>query len=115
MYEQPIHPKNLWLEQDPLTHEPVDEIYRANIGRLLKRDARHRGGRASWGPVPGLATTGEQWQEIKHFWEGWGAESPAPGRCTPQPRDNDVHTPIHTQLVARSKRGDARGDRGRLG
>ena len=37
MYEQPIHPKNLWLEHDPLTHEPVDEIYRANIGRLLER------------------------------------------------------------------------------
>ena len=37
MYEQPIHPKNLWLEQDPLPHEKVDEIYRENIRCLIKR------------------------------------------------------------------------------
>ena len=37
MYELPIHPKNLWLEQDPLPHEKVDEIYRENIRGLIKR------------------------------------------------------------------------------
>ncbi len=37
MYEQPIPPKNLWLEQDPLPHAKVDEIYRDNIRRLIKR------------------------------------------------------------------------------
>ena len=31
MYEQPVHPANLWLEQDPLQHEAVDEVYRGNI------------------------------------------------------------------------------------
>ena len=75
MYEQPIHPKNLWLEHDPLTHEPVDEIYRANIGRLLERGTytapavEHPGVH-----YQGAATTEEQWEEIKHFWDGWGEE-----------------------------------------
>src|SRR5919197_869876 len=37
MYEAPIHPKNLWLEQDPASHAEVDEVYRANIRRLIDR------------------------------------------------------------------------------
>jgi hypothetical protein len=37
MYELPIHPKNLWLDQDPLPHEKMDEIYRKNIRCLIKR------------------------------------------------------------------------------
>ena len=37
MYEEPIHPANLWLEQDPSSHAEVDEVYRANIGRLVER------------------------------------------------------------------------------
>ena len=37
MNELPIHPKNLWLKQDPLPHEKVDEIYRENIRCLIKR------------------------------------------------------------------------------
>ncbi|MFK0004842.1 nitrilase-related carbon-nitrogen hydrolase [Paenarthrobacter sp. NPDC090522] len=39
MYEKPIHPANLWLDQDPLLHEEVDEIYRDNIRRLIARGA----------------------------------------------------------------------------
>ena len=31
MYEEPVHPKNLWLDTDPQQHADVDEIYRANI------------------------------------------------------------------------------------
>ena len=31
MYEEPIHPANLWLEDHPKSHAQVDEIYRANI------------------------------------------------------------------------------------
>ena len=34
MYEKPVHPKNLWLEQDPQRHAEVDEIYRNNIETL---------------------------------------------------------------------------------
>lgn len=37
MYEPAIHPKNLWLEHDPDRHAEVDEVYRSNIERLLKR------------------------------------------------------------------------------
>lgn len=37
MYEKPIHPKNLWLNAEPKSHAEVDEIYRANIQRLVDR------------------------------------------------------------------------------
>jgi predicted amidohydrolase len=37
MYEPSIHPPNLWLRDDPGRHADVDEVYRANIGRLLER------------------------------------------------------------------------------
>lgn len=37
MYERPIHPKNLWLHEAPRSHAEVDEIYRANIRRLVER------------------------------------------------------------------------------
>jgi hypothetical protein len=76
MYDQPIHPKNLWLEQEPLTHEPVDDVYRANIARLVERGTytapaiAHPGARYQGSP-----TTAEQWEEIRHFWDGWGEES----------------------------------------
>lgn len=39
MYDEPIHPKNLWIEQDPVQHAEADEIYRANIARLIERGA----------------------------------------------------------------------------
>mgnify|MGYP000983904571 FL=1 len=37
MYEQPIHPKNLWLKDAPKANPEIDEIYRANIRRLQQR------------------------------------------------------------------------------
>jgi beta-ureidopropionase len=37
MYDEPIHPANLWLEQHPKCHAEVDEVYRANIERLIER------------------------------------------------------------------------------
>ena len=37
MYEEPIHPANLWLEDEPKQHAEVDEVYRANIERLIER------------------------------------------------------------------------------
>ncbi|HEV2218100.1 MAG TPA: nitrilase-related carbon-nitrogen hydrolase [Candidatus Dormibacteraeota bacterium] len=73
MYEQPIHPANLWLEQEPFMHEEVDELYRANIQTLIDRGTytppavKHSGVR-----YQGSATNAEQWAEIKHFWDGWG-------------------------------------------
>ena len=37
MYTRPIHPKNLWMEQEPLKHSEVDKIYRQNIEKLVER------------------------------------------------------------------------------
>ncbi|QBJ96830.1 hydrolase [Rhodococcus sp. ABRD24] len=37
MYDRPIHPANLWLEQEPVRHAEADEIYRGNIRRLVER------------------------------------------------------------------------------
>jgi len=42
MYEEPIHPANLWLERDPAQHGEVDEVYRANIRRLIERGSYTR-------------------------------------------------------------------------
>lgn len=39
MYDRPIHPANLWLEDEPGRHAEVDEIYRANIARLVESGA----------------------------------------------------------------------------
>ena len=76
MYEEPIHPKNLWLDRDPLPHAEVDEIYRGNIRRLIERGtftepahhfegARYQSGAAS--------AADEDWDNIKALWDGWGA------------------------------------------
>ena len=74
MYETPIHPKNLWMEQDPLPHAAVDEIYRANIARLVER--------GTWVP-PANAFAGSyyqagtedpgkaNWDELKKMWSPW--------------------------------------------
>jgi predicted amidohydrolase len=37
MYEKPIHPKNMWVEEDPLQHEEHDHVFRENIKRLQDR------------------------------------------------------------------------------
>jgi len=72
MYEKPIHPKNLWLEQDPLHHEEVDEIYRANIQRLVDRGTwtrpfyEHEGCRYQPGGEEEIS-----WEDIKAMWAPW--------------------------------------------
>lgn len=73
MYEQPIHPKNLWLEDDPKSHAEVDEIYRANIRRLQERGTwtrpafEHPGCR--YQPAGDDGTT---WEEVKQqLWAPW--------------------------------------------
>jgi hypothetical protein len=73
MYEQPIHPKNLWLEESPGSHAQVDDIYRANIRRLVERGAwtkpavEHPGCRFQ---QPGSEDT--SWDDIKQrLWGPW--------------------------------------------
>lgn len=75
MYDEPIHPKNLWLRDVPATHNDADKIYRNNIKELVKRGAytlpttEHKGAY-----YQDQATTAEQWEETKRFWDGWGEE-----------------------------------------
>ena len=75
MYDEPIHPKNLWLKDEPKSHAEVDEVYRDNIRRLQRRGSwtppftKHEGAR--YVPaVPG--DPGEAWETIKA--ELWDAE-----------------------------------------
>jgi hypothetical protein len=73
MYEQPIHPRNLWLKDDPKSHAEVDEVYRANIRRLQER--------GTWTPPaydhPGCryqpaGDDGATWDDIKRrYWGPW--------------------------------------------
>lgn len=70
MYEKPIHPKNLWLEQEPLHHAEVDKIYRDNIKRLIERGTYTE----PYLSFPGAqyhssATSAEKWEEMKSMWK----------------------------------------------
>ena len=70
MYEPPIHPKNLWLEHDPDRHAAVDEVYRANIQRLVERGTYTPPAK----PFPGVryyAPDGEEddWENTRTLWE----------------------------------------------
>jgi predicted amidohydrolase len=76
MYEEPIHPANLWLEDDPKRHAEVDKIYRANIKRLIDRGTftppavAHKG--AKYFPMGDGSQTGdEEWADVKSLWSDW--------------------------------------------
>jgi hypothetical protein len=72
MYEEPIHPANLWLEQDPLSHAEVDEIYRGNIERLLERGVYTAPSRSFPGAryiAPDDEPPAEAWEGAKHLWD----------------------------------------------
>lgn len=74
MYDKPIHPKNLWLEQDPLSHAEVDEVYRDNIRRLVERGAFTEPAHTFQGAhfqSGASSPEEEQWDNIKTLWEGW--------------------------------------------
>ncbi|GCD92826.1 nitrilase-related carbon-nitrogen hydrolase [Embleya hyalina] len=70
MYDDPVHPANLWLDRDPTGHADVDEIYRANIGRLIDRGSytppAHASPGARYIPPPGdddPATLLDRWAD----------------------------------------------------
>lgn len=73
MYEKPIHPRNLWLKQDPKRHAEVDEVYRANIDRLVARGTwtlpHHETPGARY--IPQDPDDRDQWQEAKALWRPW--------------------------------------------
>jgi len=72
MYDTPIHPKNLWLNNTPVRHEEADKIYRQNIKGLLDRGVytapayEHEGVRYT-----GQAMSEEEWREMQKLWDGF--------------------------------------------
>ncbi len=71
MYEQPIHPANLWMALDPERHAWVDEIYRDNIRRLVARGAftapAFRAPGAHFVPVSDDPAQAE-WEQVRKLW-----------------------------------------------
>ncbi len=72
MYDEPIHPANLWLERDPVGHAEADEIYRANIARLVERGTftppAHPAPGARYVP-PTDGNREESWAAARRLWE----------------------------------------------
>lgn len=70
MYEKPIHPKNLWLKNEPRHHEAVDQIYRDNIKRLVERGTYTEPAHTFKGAhCQSPATSEEEWRNLKTLWE----------------------------------------------
>ena len=70
MYDQPIYPKNLWLDQEPVLHDDADEIYRESIQRLLDRGTYTKPAYK----FPGCKNMTEptkldEWQILKRKWD----------------------------------------------
>lgn len=71
MYSEPVHPKNLWLDAEPLQHADVDEIYRANIGRLIARGSFTPPARAFPGAryiAPAESPDEADWEHVRSLW-----------------------------------------------
>ncbi|MBL8583706.1 MAG: hypothetical protein JNL61_15970 [Rhizobiaceae bacterium] len=70
MYEKPIHPKNLWLKEEPKRHAEVDDIYRENIERLVDRGVwtlpHHETPGARYTPPDS-----DNWTDAKELWRAW--------------------------------------------
>ncbi len=76
MYERPIHPKDLALHQPPGSHAEVDEIYRANIERLIAYGTYTPPAYRAPGPkyYPTAPTPEEEWESVRGLWDGWPPE-----------------------------------------
>jgi hypothetical protein len=71
MYEQPIHPRNLWLEHEPARHAEVDDVYRANIRRLVERGTYTPPARTFPGaalPPAGAGSEDDGWASVRALW-----------------------------------------------
>lgn len=72
MYDEPIHPKNLWLDKEPVHHEEADEIYRGNIQRLIERGTYTKPFHEFEGcRYQGEITDAEGWKELKKLWDNF--------------------------------------------
>jgi beta-ureidopropionase len=71
MYDEPVHPKNLWLDTEPLQHADVDEIYRANIGRLVDRGSYTPPAQSFPGAryiAPSESPDEAGWEQLRSLW-----------------------------------------------
>lgn len=69
MYDRKVHPINLWMDQDPLNHAAVDEIYRENIQRLVDMGAWTPPADKFQGAHYQPASDEEMsWEDIKQMW-----------------------------------------------
>ena len=72
MYAEAIHPKNLWLHQEPWKHEQIDKIYRDNITRLIERGTYTRPANEFPGAhfQPSSTSTEDlDWKNTKKLWK----------------------------------------------
>jgi len=72
MYEEPIHPMNLWLRKDPAQHADVDEVYRGNIQRLLDRGSFTAPASAFPGArfiPPSDDPVDGKWENLRSLWD----------------------------------------------
>jgi beta-ureidopropionase len=71
MYDEPVHPKNLWLAAEPRQHADVDEVYRANIGRLVARGSYTPPAQAFPGAryIAAAESPDEaDWEQVRKLW-----------------------------------------------
>ena len=76
MYERPIHPKDLAIDLPPGSHAEVDEIYRANIERLISYGTYTPPAHRAPGPkyFATAPTPEEEWESVRELWNGWPGE-----------------------------------------
>ena len=73
MYDEPIHPKNLYLRKEPYDHERADRVAREDIQRLIDRGAFTPPAATNGGAkYHGVKMTPTKWKETKRLWDGWG-------------------------------------------
>lgn len=72
MYEKPVHPKNLWLREEPKSHSEVDDIYRGNIKTLLERGVYAEPYLKFEGCKNMSASMDEEeWDDFRKIWKSW--------------------------------------------
>jgi beta-ureidopropionase len=79
MYEEPIHPKNLWMSDDPKHHADVDDVYRDNIRRLIERGTFTPPANAFPGArfqSLGEAPPADEWERTRRLWDQWDEPQP---------------------------------------
>jgi beta-ureidopropionase len=79
MYEDPIHPANLWLNHDPGQHAEVDAVYRDNIHKLVKRGSYTLPAESFPGVryIPPGDGQESDWSSVRQLWSDVDSSEPA--------------------------------------